>query len=456
MELPSRTVVADPPIAPFTQNWPRLSAQSIRDEPNPVYPSRSQIPGWVAVAVWAILLLVINVRVILSPLRNSVLPIFTTASQRWLIGENLYGPMEQYDSFRYSPLVAVLLIPFGSLPIGVAGVIWRLANGFIFLGGLAWWLRAACPGPVSRGQRAFLFLLIIPLSAGSLNNGQCNPLVIGLLLATMAAVATERWNLAAGCVALACFFKLYPLAIGLLLVASYPRRFAPRLALALGIGFLLPFFLQRPDYVMEQYANWLHHLTTYDRGAMPLRLQYSDLRLLCRVWLWPIGPSAYLAAQLLGAAGCAALCVAVRTSAWPVRQQLALVLGLGCCWMLLLGPATESCTHILLAPSLAWALLESGDESRGLRLFWWFGYGLLLAAGISCWFPNGAILHDLAIQPLAVLVIFLSLVFQAGQRFWRSSALADGSNPPTPSVEINSDVLVMPAIREELARHLND
>src|SRR5262249_50293027 len=164
--------------------------------------------------------------------------------------------------------------------------------------------------------------------------------------------------------------------------------------------------------VMDQYFNWVHHLSTYDRAAMPLRLQYSDLRLLCRVWLWPIGPSTYLAAQLIGAAGCAALCVAARTCSWPDRQQLALVLRLGCCWMLLLGPATESCTHILLAPSLAWALLESArrGESRGLQMFWWFSYGLLLAAGISCWFPNGAVFHDLAIQPLAVLVIFLSLV----------------------------------------------
>lgn len=457
MEDPRIAVVADPPLshAPL-----HLSGALTRSAHHvPIRPShvsttdsfwrRILLGGWGVAVVWAILFLVINVRVLLSPLHNSVVPIFTTASQRWILGTNLYDPIERFDWFRYSPLVAVLLIPFGSLPLGAGEVSWRLANGVIYLGALAWWLRAACPFALSRSQRAALFLLIIPLSGGSLNNGQCNPLVIGLLLATMASVATERWNLAGGCVALACFFKLYPLAIGLLLAVSYPRRFAPRFALALALGFFLPFWLQRSEYVLDQYVNWIQHLLTYDRGAMPLRLQYSDFRLVCRVWLWPIGPVLYLCVQLLTAAGIAVLCVAARWTAWLRRRQLSLLLGLGCCWMLLFGPATESCTHILLAPSLALALVENGrgDGSPSLRSLWLIGYAMMAVAGVSCWFPNGAILHDLAIQPLAVLLIFTGLVLQAGQRLWatwETEEVASILPLRTPVIQMSRCVLDLP------------
>ena len=41
------------------------------------------------------------------------------------------------------------------------------------------------------------------------------------------------------------------------------------------------------------------------------------------------------------------------------RELLTAVVALAACWMMLLGPATESCTYILLAPTLAWAVLES-------------------------------------------------------------------------------------------------
>lgn len=390
----------------------------------------SRLGRWerIAIIVWALLFLVIALRVVLSPARNSVFPIFATAGQRWLAGTNLYVAIEGLDYYRYSPLVAALLAPFSLLPDRLGGIVWRLANVGIYLGALGWWLRTACPVRLTRAQGAAVFLLILPLSGGSLNNGQSNLLVIGLLLATMTAVATQRWNLASACLALAGFFKLYPLAIGLLLAASYPRRLATRFVLAVVIGFLLPFFLQRPDYVLSQYENWMHHFQTYHRSAMPLRLQNEDVRLLCSQWLLPISAQTYVGIQLLAAAGIAGLCVAARRTAWPSLRQLALVLGLGCCWMLVFGPATESCTHVLLAPSLAIALLESRRSRRApiLRLTLLVSYVIMVAANLSCWFPNGAILHDLGVQSLAVLMILTVFVVQAGQRLrteaWQESA----------------------------------
>src|SRR5262249_18623794 len=142
--------------------------------------------------------------------------------------------------------------------------------------------RSVLPGPLTPLGRAVLLLLVLPLEIGSINNAQSNALVIGLLLLGVAAVADRRWNLAAVAVALACLFKLYPVAVGLLLAVLYPRRFSWRLALALAAGLALPFLCQRSDYVINQYGGWLNHLWENQlRKFLPVDLRYRDFRLLC-------------------------------------------------------------------------------------------------------------------------------------------------------------------------------
>src|SRR5207237_312863 len=116
------------------------------------------------------------------------------------------------------------------------------------LGAFGWWCRSML-GPFTGSRASLLFLLMLPLAVGSLNNGQSNALVLGLLLTTVTGAATERWGLAASCTALATLFKLYPIALGLLMAATFPRRFAGRLVLALLVGLALPFALQQPHYV---------------------------------------------------------------------------------------------------------------------------------------------------------------------------------------------------------------
>src|SRR5262249_45645628 len=154
-------------------------------------------------------------------------------------------------------------------------------NGAVYLTALAWWSRAALPWALSKTQQAILFLLVVPLSLGSLSNGQSNPLILGLMLAGIAGVSDGRWNVAAAALAGACLFKIYPIALGLLLSAIYPRRFAGRFLLALAVGLALPLVLQRPHYVIGQYADWFQELAQQDRQAEPPEFWYRDLRLLC-------------------------------------------------------------------------------------------------------------------------------------------------------------------------------
>jgi hypothetical protein len=257
-----------------------------------------------------------------------------------------------------------------------------------------------------------LFLLVLPLAIGNLHNGQANPLVLGLVLATAAAAAEQRWNLAGACTALACLLKVYPIAVGLLLMVLYPRQLGRRLAAALAVGLLLPFVLQEPGYVAAQYRAWFACLGADDRSGFPLEVCYRDLQQLSRVCRVPLGLTAFRVLQLVAGAGMAALCLAGRHAGWPRRRLLVFAVGLGCCWMTLFGPATESCTYLLLAPTLAWGLLAPATPTWG-RVWLAGSYGLLVVAAAACWFPGGRAIQALGLQPLAGLLLLTFMVAES-------------------------------------------
>jgi hypothetical protein len=374
-----------------------------------------------AVGVWAVIFLVITLRCGLAPHRHSVYPIFATAAQNWLAGNSLYGMPG--DPYRYSPLVATLFVPFSLLPAALGGVLWRWLSGAVYLTALAWWCRAVAPQPLTSRRLAWIGLLIVPLSIGNLNNGQSNVLVLGLLLAGTASAARERWNLAAGSVALACLFKIYPIAIGLLLVVVYGRRLALRLGLALAVGLLVPFLLQQPDYVAAQYAGWLEHLRTDDRQTMPVELWYRDIRLLCHTLHLPLNAIAYPVAQVMTGCAIAGLCWLGRRQRRDAHLVLHSLFALGCCWMTLFGSATESSTYVLLAPSLAWAVTEAwsrptaglspATQGRGTQTSLWqllglsASFGLFVVTQAAVWLPHSRPLHTLGSHALAGLLFLL-------------------------------------------------
>ncbi len=374
---------------------------------------------WVRAAalVWAIVLAVVCVRSAVQPRERSLYYTWLTAGQDWSEGSPLlYQRTEtrSLDVFRYSPLVAALLTPLQFLDERSGNVLWRLLNAGVFLGGFAYWLRQRLPADAGR-LHGILFLLAVPLSLGSLNNGQPNPLVIGLLLFAVAAAGDSRWTFAAVCVALACALKVYPIAVGLLLVVAYPRQLSWRLALSLLAVLLLPYLCQRPEYVTEQYAQWFQRLGADDRSNFPLDRAYRDLWQLVRLTHLPIGRPGYVGIQLGVAAACAALCAAGRWAGFDRTRLGTTVLALGTCWMMLCGPATESCSFVQLAPALAWAVVSAFREPWPLALRWLplASFALFMAGVLAGLTPATAQIHGLGVQPLAALLLTVGYGFIA-------------------------------------------
>ncbi len=385
-------------------------------------------------AVWATLLVFMCVRSAVQPQRATVWPIFAHAGQNWLHGADLYDDHYLWidlDQYRYSPLVTTFFVPLSLLHLSAGNVLWRLVNMAAFFAGVVAFCRIVYPGSerLSWLGAACIGWLLVPLSLSSLNNGQANPLLIGALLLAAVAVYQERWNWAAIALAVAILLKIYPVAIAMLLLLVYPRQLGWRLTVVLALGLLVPFCLQNPAYVYDQYRQWFAYLLDEDRSTRLITESYRDFWILVRWADIPLPHRAYVALQLTVAAAIAGVVLFGRLRGWPARDLLRRLLDLGCCWIIVFGPATENCTFILIAPTLALAVWEAYATGRPLWTRWLLAaiVGIFVGSTLVTALPDGRN-WVYPLNPLAALLLFGERLasLRTAQRVPRDDRLAVG------------------------------
>src|SRR5262249_39812587 len=192
-------------------------------------------------------------------------------------------------------------------------------------------------------------------------------------------------------------------------------------------GLVWPLAWQHPECVARQYQDWIECGRVDDRSQWPLPDAYRDLWLLVRLFELPVSRPVYELLQFVAAAAVAGLCLRMSRRHWPEQALLTAVVALAACWMMLLGPATESCTYILLAPTLAWALLESWLLPRS-----WLVRGLLVAScvlfvtsRVASWFPWVTQLHALGVHPLGTLCVLACVLIEQVRGPVRADAPAE-------------------------------
>ena len=72
------------------------------------------------------------------------------------------------------------------------------------------------------------------------------------------------------------------MAVALLFLAVYPRQLGWHFLVAIFLGLTLPFALQHPRYVYEQYRNWFDLVATDNRRDYPMDQGYRDFYLLAQ------------------------------------------------------------------------------------------------------------------------------------------------------------------------------
>ena len=371
----------------------------------------------IALAAWTIAVAALTLLVWLRPQMHTVYTIYSDAGRNWIQG--ICSVRDRRDrllrsEYRYSPIVTVFFTGLGSLPDAVGGILWRWLGVVLIVGGFAYACRRVYPhwAETTPTERQWLWLLILPFCVGNMHNGQANLHMLGLLLIGVAALRDERWNLAAGCLAAACFLKIYPISLALLLVAVYPLRLGPRFVLALVVGAALPFLAQSTSYVLDEYRTWFSIMADDDRFIAG-RTMYRDLALLLQLAQVPITRSQYLILEAVTGIGAALACLVARWRlSWTSERMVPFVYAIGTFWMLLCGPATESSTYILIAPLAAWLVLDAirGRMSMPSRVLVIVGAALVHVSLFSSAFPFGRAVHDLGLHPLGVLAMAIGFL----------------------------------------------
>lgn len=342
---------------------------------------------WAAVTAWSLIVVIVGVTVSFGNKPGKLYKTFHSAGVHFKSSETLFGPIpDDEDLYRYSPTIAASMMPWTWIPMGVGAVLWRaLQAAFLFLAIRAW-AKVAVP----EVPWPLLALLALPLVIGNIHNAQINPLLAALMLATGVLFFHERYWLAAVMIAIAAFVKIYPLSLGLLLCVIEPRRFPLRLIVVIAIGCLIPFAIQSPDYVVQQWHEWVENAMADNRTYQPMARGYHDFQKLLLRWGISIPLGAYRGIQI--AAGCAF----AGLIAWGRFRGMArptLIHGcvsLGFIWCTLFGPSTESATYMLLAPIAAHAFLAVTGRPLWERIWVRGAFLLLLSMNVMQWFPASA------------------------------------------------------------------
>jgi hypothetical protein len=316
----------------------------------------------VVIGLWTVVLLGIWIRIGFFSHSHDVFATYADAGRRWSSSLPLYTYTR---GFVYSPLVAAFFAPFSWLPISLGSVLWRLVNAAIFVGAIFWWLKAEITDRIPESSYWLVFLLVLPLALGNFNNGQVNPMIIGLLMLAILAAHQKRWILSAVALGFSAYLKIYPLSVGLLLVLLYPRQLGWRLALILILMGAASFVLQRPGYVLEQYQRWFHTRAADDR-RLNMDIAPRDFAMILRLLHVNLSAQATLLLQMTAGAGAAAICLFGRFKKWSEQRLLICVFTTGTCWMLLFGPTTEDATYAMIAPALAFATVQAFHQKTPL------------------------------------------------------------------------------------------
>ncbi len=364
-----------------------------------------------ALVAWGVAAVILSIRLCHLSHRGTTYGCYITAGQHWRAGEPVYTATNGMG-FVYSPLWAAYFAAYSYLPGWMGAIAWLLTNIGLLVGGTYAVMRASVFRIASDGGRALVLFLVMPLALASLDVAQSNAALTGLLLIAVAMAMRGRWTLCVIAICLASYLKIYPLALGLVLCLYEPRKAPWRLALGLAGFGLVSLVLQNPHYVLTQYHDWIATRGADDRRLdsmthAPLDLWY----LMVRIGHLPISERVYEAMQVLSG-GCIAA-FAIFSAGWSRARRLAGIWLLCTCWMILLGPATESYTYAVLAPAVSLGFVAAfGGRAGALgRILIALSMALLIAAQLkSSFFAGWRSATFNGMRPMAALVMLAFVI----------------------------------------------
>ena len=329
-----------------------------------VYDRRAVRQAWIG---WAALFLVVAAMLVSGTTRTAIPP-YRLAALNWLAGKGLYDGTG-VGGFVYFPQAAILFVPFALLPQVASDVLWRLVMIGTFSAGLR--VFAGLAGDKT-GKELFplMTLAAIPLAWDCARNGQATLIMTGFMLLAVVDAARNRWWRATLWLTLGVAIK--PLAIVLvLLIAAIDRPMTWRVLLGMMALALLPFAVQHPAYVLQQYSACLQNTTTAAHVGVVARGWTTPFTALRAVADVDVPERIQTVMRLIGAAVTLGLCFFARRR-YEAARSAVFLFSLAALYLMLFSPRTENNTYAMLGPAigvfLARAFLVEKRTGEGVLL----------------------------------------------------------------------------------------
>jgi hypothetical protein len=262
-----------------------------------------------------------------------------------------------YDDYLYSPTFPLLMFPFAFLHDYIGSLLWDIVNA------LALFFATRLIFPTSDWKKLLLYLIVCIEAVVALQNFQVNSLAAALMVFTYAAFERDKTFLAALCIAVGFFIKLYGLGFAILFL-FYPnkKKFLVYLFSLCVILFLLPLVFINFDFnhLIFLYKQWLGRLgTTIDTEP--------NIPGLLRTWFGVTSHTVYAIIAALGLFITALPLLRRDQYKEPVFRLLyfsALMI-----WIIIFSSKSESQTYIIAMFGIgSWFILQK--PTKGLII--WF------------------------------------------------------------------------------------
>jgi alpha-1,2-mannosyltransferase len=320
--------------------------------------------------------------------RRTVVHSYRAASLAWVVSQPVYE-LNSIHGFLYLPSAAAVTVPFLALPPSAHELAFRAA----LIALLAWGTcrLARCVTNVT-GHEAFLGMtvLVIPTAIGSAMAGQMNLALAAISALAAADVIEERWNSAA--IWLGLGFALKPqMAVFLLLAGAIFPALRLRATLALIAALILPFLLQSPPYVIEQYRLCWEKLRL-SGNPTAVNIHFNDLfGLLASVGL-DLGTGAQWLIRTI-AIPLTVLCTWHAARYGDTARKAFVTLAWAAVYLMLFNPRSEGGSYVIIAMPLAvFAVCAAAPRCNPVQLT----LLILIDIGWTASFPISQALHIFA------------------------------------------------------------
>jgi hypothetical protein len=336
---------------------------------------------------------------------------------RALHAEPLYRPEDGHYQFKYFPLFALAMAPFGLVDRETGKLLWFGVLIGLLVAVLRWSVTAL---PDKRLPRRVLMwaaiILMAKFFAHELLLGQTNLLIGALLLAALVAVQRGQRAAAGAFVGLAVFVKPYALILAPWLLVTQAWPAAAMTALVVVAGLLMPATVYGWTGNLDLLRGWLRTVTD---STMPNLLNNDNVSI-ASMWAKWLGPGSLASALAwLTIAGTLILVIMV----WRQRRAVPAPEYLECALLMLLIPllSPQGWDYVLLLATPAVVCLV--DRWREFSRPWQGAVGVALVLMCLTMFDlMGRALYGRFMSLSMVTVC--ALVVAAGLAHTRSRGLA--------------------------------